>query len=170
MSSYTNSPACKMLATQCACCGADLVDAKSVELGIGPDCRKRHGYDQDVPEHLRQAANKLVYEIACRQKGLEVFEMVTELTSIGFVKLADRIAHRLAKVVITVLPDGMLALKAPYNVGAVAETRKIPGRRWDSETKTNKFPADQKPAVWGLMKRCYAGLIGFGPKGLFEIH
>ncbi len=41
---YENSPACLLLATHCACCGRALVDAKSVETGVGPECRKRHGY------------------------------------------------------------------------------------------------------------------------------
>lgn len=41
---YEGSPACLLLATHCACCGRALVDAKSVETGVGPECRKRHGY------------------------------------------------------------------------------------------------------------------------------
>lgn len=42
--SYENAPATILLATHCACCGRPLVDAASVETGIGPDCRKRHGF------------------------------------------------------------------------------------------------------------------------------
>ena len=42
-SSYLTAPATKMLATHCAVCARALVDAKSVELGIGPDCRKKYG-------------------------------------------------------------------------------------------------------------------------------
>lgn len=41
---YENAPATKLLATHCCCCARPLVDAKSVELGIGPECRKRHGF------------------------------------------------------------------------------------------------------------------------------
>lgn len=47
---YTNAPATKMLATNCACCGRDLVDAHSVETGVGPVCRKTHGYDEPQVE------------------------------------------------------------------------------------------------------------------------
>lgn len=42
--SYENAPATKMLATHCCACNRPLVDAKSVEYGIGPECRKRHGH------------------------------------------------------------------------------------------------------------------------------
>lgn len=42
--SYETAPATKMLATFCACCARPLVDAVSVETGVGPDCRKTHGY------------------------------------------------------------------------------------------------------------------------------
>lgn len=43
---YENAPATKLLATHCCCCARPLVDAKSVELGIGPECRKRHGFTE----------------------------------------------------------------------------------------------------------------------------
>lgn len=45
MSDYENAPAAAMLATHC-CCGRPLLDAVSVEAGIGPDCRKKHGFDE----------------------------------------------------------------------------------------------------------------------------
>lgn len=44
--SYENAPATRMLATHCASCGRPLVDSVSVNTGMGPDCRKRHGYGQ----------------------------------------------------------------------------------------------------------------------------
>jgi len=47
--SYENAPATVLLATHCACCGRPLVDAVSVEAGMGPHCRAKHGYlDQPV--------------------------------------------------------------------------------------------------------------------------
>jgi hypothetical protein len=43
---YETAPATKMLATRCACCSKELVDAVSVEAGVGPECRKRHGFSE----------------------------------------------------------------------------------------------------------------------------
>jgi len=43
--SYENARSTRFLATRCVCCGNPLTDAKSVEFGIGPICRKKHGFD-----------------------------------------------------------------------------------------------------------------------------
>lgn len=63
MSTYENAPSTKMLATHCCACGRALRDAVSVEAGMGPDCRERHGYgepqapaDWDVAEQVMLAA------------------------------------------------------------------------------------------------------------------
>lgn len=40
---YEQSPAVELIATNCALCGRPLLDADSVECGMGPVCRARHG-------------------------------------------------------------------------------------------------------------------------------
>jgi hypothetical protein len=57
--SYESAPATKLLATHCACCSRPLVDAVSVETGIGPDCRKKHGYTQAQAEPNWEAVMQL---------------------------------------------------------------------------------------------------------------
>ena len=42
--SYENAPATKMLATNCACCGPAAGRRAERRGGIGPHCRKRHGF------------------------------------------------------------------------------------------------------------------------------
>lgn len=63
MTTYENAPATRILATHCACCGRALLDAVSVEAGIGPDCRAKYGYGMfDVdpgPEGWTKAAAAL---------------------------------------------------------------------------------------------------------------
>ena len=44
-SAYETAPATLLLATNCACCGRPLVDADSVTAGVGPECRKKHGFN-----------------------------------------------------------------------------------------------------------------------------
>lgn len=57
--SYENSKACKLVATHCAACGRPLVDATSVDYGIGPTCRKKYQYEdaleitEEVAENVR---------------------------------------------------------------------------------------------------------------------
>ena len=52
-SSYETAPATRMLATQCAVCARPLLDAVSVETGIGPHCRAKYGFNVEVAPELR---------------------------------------------------------------------------------------------------------------------
>jgi len=97
--SYETAPATLMLATRCACCSRPLCDAISVETGVGPECRRKHGFNdaQGEPDwcaalvlldgHVstadmhaaamagegeydaRAVANLLVHRIACRSSA-----------------------------------------------------------------------------------------------------
>ncbi len=64
---YENAPATRMMATHCVCCGKSLVDAPSLESGMGPICRQKYGYNDDmagISERRRKSANKLICEAA----------------------------------------------------------------------------------------------------------
>lgn len=118
--SYENAPATKLLATACACCGRALVDAVSVERGVGPDCAEMHGYaeaqgeadwtkamalldgvvavaDVNPTMSARDAVNVLVFHVAKKRRELNadiaacIFRAIAAL---GFTVLADRIAKR----------------------------------------------------------------------------
>lgn len=69
--SYTNAPACTMLATQCCVCNRPLLDAISVEMGIGPECRKKYmGKGEGLSEEARKEANQIVYQLALVISGV----------------------------------------------------------------------------------------------------
>lgn len=116
--SYLASPAVALLASQCACCARDLVDATSIETGIGPVCREKHGYGTaegpcDMAAALvaigstipvdevaawgdaHRAANALVYRIAVDQRGAAVEAWTRAIGLLGYTTLAERIAVRL---------------------------------------------------------------------------
>lgn len=72
---YEQSPAVDLVATNCALCGRPLLDADSVECGMGPTCRARYGaggpgtagnatealaLSARLPEALRERAEELV--------------------------------------------------------------------------------------------------------------
>lgn len=166
--SYESAPQTTMLATHCAACGRPLCDSVSVETGMGPHCRAKHGYEIDVPPDVRAAANLLVHKIAVAQDGPSVPVYVNCLRDLGFDVLADRITQRVASIEITVDGD-RLVVSTPYCPDSVAMARRIPGRRWDADRKVNTFPATARQAVWAMLKACFAGHTGNGPKGLFEV-
>lgn len=167
--SYENAPATKMLATNCAACGRPLVDAISVETGMGPDCREKHGYNQEVSEEARAEANKLVHEIAVAQDGVRVTQNIVRLQALGFDALAARIVKRTRPIVIEAVDLLTLAVASPYSETFIEDVRHVPGRRWDNETKRNTIPTSSRAALWAALKRSYSGCTAIGPKGAFVI-
>lgn len=194
--SYENAPATAMLATHCACCSRPLVDAVSVEAGVGPECRKKHGYGeaQSDPEWIaahralgllpgfdvesivpgwgadaRRVCNVLVHRVAVEQDGSAVTTYVNAIAALGFTKLAERVARRLATVRIAQDEHGGLVVKAPYDDRFVEEMRRVPGRRWDKAAKANWVPASSRVDLWCVLQRCFPGQTAIGPRGLFTI-
>lgn len=169
--SYENAPQTKLVATHCAVCHKPLCDAVSVEVGMGPVCRKKYTQsDLDAAdEESRKAANKLIYEIAAKQSGPEVVEHLKDLFALGFPTVVKAVLKSVAKVKIAMIDDGRYAVKAPYDEAAVAAMRKIPGRRWDREHKVNTFPVSSKGALFALLCKFYEGETAIGPKGPFMV-
>ncbi len=203
MTNYTAAPACTMLATNCCVCNRPLLDAVSVQMGIGPECRKKYmGKGQGASEAARTEANQIVYQLALVISGVNyetafgtrepmptavdqdatqaayalggpraVGQMLAantatgttllgRLVELGFDKLAAKMEAAWMPIRIEEV-GGRLQLKAPYNEGAIAAQRSIPGRLWDKANKVNTFPA--------TLTRFYAGLAGMGPKGAFVV-
>jgi hypothetical protein len=167
-SDYTQAPACGMIAAHCAVCSLPLVDAVSVETGLGPVCREKHGFHIDVDEATRKTANRLVHAIACCQDGPDVGVMCDRLRALGFEKLAAKILDRVATVKLTI-EDTVLVLRSPYSEEAVDKLRKVPGRRWDGERKVNTFPMSSRQRLWEVLVSLYEGQVGIGSRGTFMI-
>jgi hypothetical protein len=175
--SYVNAPQTELVATHCAACGRPLVDSVSVEVGMGPDCRKRLMEDVDVPEDMRKEANRIVYEIAVIQKGIKVGTLTDKLRSLGFEKLADRIDKRVKQkpAIIVEQREDKLYVKTPYNAESVSNWRSIPGRTFarimedGRSVNWNIVPGNMKRQVWDLLKKYYPGQLGQGPKGRFIV-
>jgi hypothetical protein len=175
--SYEDARATKMLATHCVCCGRLLVDATSVELGIGPECRK--GDDGGIPDAVRVEANGLVYAAAlAADQGRvgEVVQIAGKIRELGLDTLASKVgrrfksAERKASIVIDVVGD-CFSVKTPFRRGDkdafIAAWRKIPGRRY--QAGRNLIPVAQKAALWALLREFFGGKYGKGPKGTFRI-
>ena len=176
---YENAPATKLLATFCACCSRPLVDAVSVETGIGPICRDKLGFEAGIEDGARIEANVLVHRIASKRYGNEVEADAAKLRELGFEDLATKIVERLEKaakradkITITVEGDTMI-LVTPYKRSRakemVAALRGVNGRRWDRDLNANTFPTTSKRGVWDFLKEFFPGQLGTGPKGVFEI-
>lgn len=110
MTNYVNAAATKFVSTHCACCGKALVDADSVQAGVGPDCRAMHG--RDVP--TRPADWHAVREILANF-GSELGApdtLVTDETAAVAHRIANVLVHRFAANFRTArwIPDALHAL------------------------------------------------------------
>ncbi len=173
---YETAIQTKMLATHCCVCGRPLVDASSVELGIGPECRSN--YAGGIDENTRILCNKLTYQAAlAAQRGdlTAVRALAAEIESAGLAKLAAKIVKRFKNAetkckIFIVERDGKLYVDTPFKRSVedfASHWRAIPGRRW--ENGKNVVPVSSKAALWALLKALYAGEWLQSGRGYFRI-
>ena len=178
MNAYENAPATKMLAVNCAICGRPLVDAISIQQGLGPECRKE--YDGGISQEIRLEANKLVHAAACAAgigRISEVMAAAEQVEALGMAVLAGKIrrrfknAERNADIEIEELPSGEYRVVTPYrrkdSKAFVEAWRGVPGRRWVNGA--NVVPMASKKALWTVLREFFGGRYAKGPKGVFRI-
>lgn len=177
--SYTAAPACQLLATHCCCCGRPLVDSVSVELGIGPECRK--GFDGGIDANTQDECNRLTRAaaVAAQNGNVErVREIAAEIETLGLASLADKVRKRFVnaekRAKITIVNNGdTLVVETPFrrkdSSGFIEAWRNIPGRRYDRSRNANVVPVNQKRQLWQLLQQFFPGEYGKGPQGVFRI-
>ncbi len=165
-SNYEAAPATKMLATHCICCKRPLVDAISVEAGMGPECRKHFQVPESATDNQRRAANALVHGLAVGTQ--DVASALVELQAMGFSKLVARLEKALVRVRI-IEDQGFLVVHTPFSEAVVSDFRAIKGRRWNATAKANSVPVTEKAALFSLLRKNFAGTVAVGPKGPFTI-
>jgi hypothetical protein len=156
---YEDAPGTKMLAVFCAACSKDLLDSISVETGMGPHCRAKHGLPDAIDEETREAANKLVHFVACHQADSpEVREALDKLEALGCDRIVARIAKRLYGAPISAwLEDGKLVVKSPFSRDFLDARRSIRSGRWDGGAKVTTFdPGDHRDVAAAIMSGYHA--------------
>jgi hypothetical protein len=159
--SYETAPATEMLASHCACCARPLVDAVSVEAGVGPECRKKHGFGvaQGEPDWalafeafavFGTAQHDVTAGFAPAAWGVDAHKVCNVLVhrialdqdstlALACVEAVHalgfvKLAKRCAKRLasITIEAEGdELVVRAPYSDDSVAILRRVPGRRFE---------------------------------------
>lgn len=174
--SYENSAQCKMLATRCASCGRPLVDALSVEYGIGPECRKYIDEElNELTDKSRQIANAIIYKIAMDQGQTSMtFKAIDGLIKLGFMRTALKLARRFVDVKLYYDAENIY-VQSKKNPLFIWKARDI-GGEWMAEVpsagvpkKVWKIPKENKDKLFMALKRCYPGQTGIGAKGIFSL-
>jgi hypothetical protein len=191
MNGYENAPATRLLATSCACCGRPLLDAISVEAGVGPDCREKYGYAeaQGAPDWARAAlllgsahadalagvwghdahgaANVLVHAVGSGTGSLPVRSAaIAAIAALGFAKLGKRLIERAHGIVVEEA-DGLLRIHASYSPEFNDAVKRVPGSRWIKAEKIRTVPAASRAALWAALKVSFpAGTPVSGARGV----
>jgi len=175
--SYENASATKLVATHCICCGRPLVDAASVERGVGPECARKYGYDdaQGEPDwdavqkalelyaggeapcfperDAHKAANVLTHHVAACPSDSS-WPAVAAIDALGFKLLARTLALRLGAIVVETEGD-TLVVKAPFSEAFNVALRRVPGAHWNAERKVRTVPAMQRMQLWSAIKTAF---------------
>ena len=102
--SHLTNPNTKRLATDCCICGIALCDSKSVELGIGPTCRKNTGFNatyKALTDRQRKNVNKLIHAagVACEAGEIdEVLALADKIEKRGFDQVANAVRNRFVSI------------------------------------------------------------------------
>jgi hypothetical protein len=164
--SHLNAPATRLLNVQCLICDTPLVDASSVEIGIGPVCRRKW-YDAEIGNKVREAANALVAEATWAKHNDDidkVLETAEALQALGLPKLAGRVRFKFIHLQLVVGSDGWVSLYTPYRRGFPNDLRVLISdaqKRRVNDAK-NKFDhweihPDAKRALFLCLAKHFAG-------------
>lgn len=189
--SYLQAPATALVATECACCGKPLLDAESVEAGVGPTCRERWGYGVaagttsweaaaallgPARERLglagawgtdaRAAANVLVRAIAARAVGTEG---IAALIALGYVALGVKLAGRAGMpcIVVEDAGRGLLRVRTSWSPRFNEAIHEVRGSYWGRAEKARFVPASERAGLWAALKTAFpAGTVVRGTRGV----
>ena len=196
--SYLDNPNTKRMATRCILCSTPLGCPKSVELGIGPHCRKKPGYRDDfkaIDADTKKKAGKLIHVAGCAYEDNDIETVLgvsTELETMGLPNLSYIIRKRFVEVVIErendvpvykwqkgqgeTLTDqkrNVVKVTTPYNQSFNQKRRKYVGGQ-HRPVKVGKdfhweFDASQALQVLHLLSVCFPGKKALGDNGIFVI-
>lgn len=182
--SYESAPATRLVATACCCCGRPLVDSISVEAGVGPTCREKHGYAEAqglidpkafelamgrLPWDSAQGlANYLTHRIAVALSATvsnhivaSVSRDIAAIDALGYHRLAATLAERTGGPLIEVDEDRdprgteILVVKTPFSEELISALCRVPGRHWDATRKATTFPTSSAAALVTALRRMF---------------
>jgi len=188
---HLNDPLTHKLDERCVICATPLREPDSVELGIGPHCRKKYGWETAPPD------NKAMAKPFMREASLDScnnhrrLEIATILDGMEFHKIAGKIRARFTDVVLKVkIANKKVALDFHRKARGVVGARlcDLPFDAKDSFKQAipyylrttyrdgrGKFYWAVHPgkagrqAAWDWMRRVYAGSWIKIPEGVIKV-
>lgn len=170
--SYENAPATQALNTHCRRCKRPLLDATSVQLGIGPECRQKWGISVELLGN--DEANKLIaHTMRNTTTSAEVVANIKALEELGFSSVASKLGQSISQI--TVERDNenkgfLLAVPFRADFGLIMKQSGVKGAYFKKEAQKRWFvPFASAKALFTALKKAYPDHIGYGSQGLFSI-
>jgi hypothetical protein len=171
LTAYADSPMTeartRRLATRCFVCNTDLCDAVSVELGIGPTCRKRLGLIAKDKNPRREYVNELTAQAALLAEDgrvLEVIALADEIGSLGYPKVAEAVRKRFVDITVTLVGDA-LHVKTPYSDAWNRINWEWRLGQWNRDLKVRVVQPTRIGDLYEGLRYAYAGKQAVGPDG-----
>ena len=143
----------RVILTHCAACGKGLSDPFSVETGVGPICRGKHGLE-GATEEDRQTLRNLIAEAAKPLKECSAERALSIADSVeaaGFPALAQRMRKRFAK-----------KAEREAKAKAAAEEAARKKARWEARRKAIRVEPESLIITHRCGRRTDSGREGFG--------
>lgn len=100
--------------------------------------------------------------------GVKYPDVVMAVHHLGYTAVARVLAERCYRVRL-VLTDSDYIVSVPRNDVFYQQVWNRHVGRWDREQQAYRVPTKNRKVLWALLKQCFAGEIGFGPQGSFDI-
>lgn len=162
---YEEAPLTQKMDTFCLCCSKPLVDAASLELGIGPICRKKLYNVVELNDESRKEINALLHKMSLDPSNEMVAKNIGRIEALGFTQLAKNIKKKFKLIEIGLI-DGKFIIRSPYNQVLVLSARQNKGF-FDPSDKSWRFATKQN--AWNVLKAAYPKYWALGPAGPFQI-
>lgn len=144
-----------LILTTCILCGLPLSHPTSVEIGIGPICRRKASIEENLTPVVVNAANAILARIMATSVDMESLQSLVKL---GLPNLALAVAKKFALVIFS-RHEGLLRMSSKYDPALVSLFRSLPGRRWDPAHKVWTVPETNIDDVCSRLKAQYHGRL-----------
>ncbi len=197
--SYADARSTKLLATSCLVCGLPLRDPHSLETGIGPICREKHGYETQGNPETRAQVSKLIHSAAePGTTAVDIYAIADKIEALGFPDVANKVRTRFAKAykwetgkskaLPVIIKEEMFSfrgkkemcilLHTPYERASTGIFNNEMKNMISGDDRTGVKIGDtfywvvkshRRPDVMGLLLAHFEGRMCHGPKGSFII-
>lgn len=158
----------RLLKQRCIACGKPVVEAQSVEAGMGPVCRKRYAWE-GLPADSRELLNNVLTELSFDPTIDNVCRAIGTAQRVGADRLEKLLIARFVDVEVVETNDKFYTIRFDYHEGMILRLRKAPGAFFNRKQKVWWVPQVNRHFLWVAICENYPGRLCKSAKGITRI-